>query len=250
MGEAKRKRMAQVLANQMNSISDTPQINQQDVAHAVQKVVSAITDFHGADCLLLYAHVGASLLRSLGINARPVAGSAVWRVGDGDADVISHAREIGGPKFVQQGAAQAHVFHAWIETDEAVIDFSTFTLRSKAQQLDAADGGSTTVNWCPSFIWQKKTSAISTNGTPLRQPRAVLMAPKSGAFNYTRHADIEAIALTPSKEFTDAIQSAFCGVELAYAAITRGEEMNVICVSEDGVCESALAAPLVRIREH
>lgn len=245
MGEAKRKKLAQANSPQVSTIQS---IDMQSAAKAVQKVTTAVTDFQGADCLL-YAHIGAGLLSGLGVPAKAVAGSAAWRVGDGDGDVISHAREINGAVFIQDGAQSAGMFHAWIETADHVIDFSTHTLRSKAKQLDAADGGTTTVAWCPDFLCiPKGAPAPSSMGSALKKPLQVQQAPYAGVFNYTRHADIEAVVLEEKPEFQDFMQPALNGVRLAYNAIRAGNEFHVLGISKDGeMQEAAQSKPLVRI---
>lgn len=242
MGDAKIKRLAGLALSAGQVIN----VDKERASQAVKQVVSAITDYHGADCLL-YAHIGAALLCSLGLDAKCVAGSAIWRVGSGDGDVISHARELHGAKFVQDGAVKAGVFHAWIEAPGLIIDFSTSTLRSKASQLDAADGGITQVDWCPDFLWHN-TNAPSPSGALLREPKNVNAAPHGGVFNYTRHRDIEAEVLANSSEFKESMKHAVFGAQAAYAAIGRGETLQIIGLSEDGYQEEAPApAPLIQV---
>lgn len=237
MGEAKRKQQAMLAAQTKQDASVDPA----RAAAAVHQVVQAVTDFHGADCLL-YAHIGAELLRSMGLDAQVVAGSAAWRVGSGDSDVISHAREISGMKYSQADEQQSAMFHAWIEAPGLIIDFSTATLRNKAAQLDAADGGSTQVDWCPDYIWQSTHTPPPNpgpSGTPMRDPKAVLKAADAGAFNYTRHADIEAMVISKTAGIRDDIGPAVFGAQAAYAALCRGETINVIGLSPEGMPQSA-----------
>jgi hypothetical protein len=221
MGEARQRKLERQAAREAAGGVDVER-----AAAAMRQVVGAVTDFNGADCLL-YAHVGAELLRSLGLDARAVAGSAVWRVGDGDSDVISHAREINGMQFSQAGEAPAAMFHAWIEAPGLVIDFSTWTLREKAAQLDTADGGSTTVDWCPPFLWGPVESQA-------RNPLDVLRAPHAGAFSYVRHADVEAIVLRPSPDFVRELGPLIFASQAAYAALGRGGKLRIIGVGADG----------------
>jgi len=247
MGDAKRKRQAQE-GLRAAALAAAETIDQARAAAAVRQIVGAITDFHGADCLL-YAHIGAELLRSMGLDAKPAAGSAAWRVGSGGTDVISHAREINGMQFSQAEQRKAAMFHAWIEAPGLIIDFSTCTLRAKAAQLDAADGGHTTVDWAPDFVWVSTSQPASTEGTAVRQPRAVLMAPDAGVFNYTRHADIEAITLECSADFAQSLATAVFSAQAAYAALGRGDTLKVIGVSLDGdLQEEPQEAPLQRLR--
>lgn len=231
MGEAKRKKLAQLMAATGSRTLSATEINQ--VKDSVKQVVGAVTDYHGADCLL-YAHVGADLLRSLGMDAKMVAGSAIWRIGSGDGDVISHAREINGAKYAQEGAQNAGMFHAWIEAPGLVIDFSTSTLRSKAKQLDEADGGTTQVDWCPDMIWHSTITPDPKAGTAVNTPKNVQMAMNAGVFNYTRHEDIEAVVLQTSDELKQSMKNICFGAQAAYAAISRGETLRIIGLSEEG----------------
>ena len=205
-------------------------IDPEKIAEAVQQVAIALTDYQGADCLL-YAHIGAGLLRSLGIDVRAVAGSASWRVGLGDSDVISHAREIPGALYFQGSQDNAAMFHAWIEGPGHLIDLSTVTLKTKAAQLDAADGGVTCVDWAPAYLWLDRKQSKQA----LPSSHAVVQSFTSGVFNYTRHADIETKVL--SQEDPDIAQATSRGIfaaQAAYSALLRGERLQVIGLSEDG----------------
>lgn len=218
MGESKRKRDAARVQQSLLS-----EIDLDKAAQAVHQVVCAVTDFQGADCLL-YAQVGVQLLNSLGLPAQAVAGSAAWRVGDGDSDVISHAREIQGPQFGPAGG-QALLFHAWVSLPGHIVDFSTATLAHKAKELDAADGGRTDVKWNPPYLCAQQESCLP--------PRQVLMAPRAGAYAYVRHADIEAQAFQALVEAGPAFDQLDFAVQAAYAALLRGEQLRVFGVDRE-----------------
>lgn len=225
MGQAKLKKLQLEKARVQSR-----QIDHKLLARAVRQVVGSSTGFHGADCLL-YAIIGARALRELGIPAEPVAGSAVWRVGPGDSDVISHAREVSGAVFAQAGVPQAMQFHAWVEAPGQLIDFSTHTLHEKAAQLDAADGGQTSVNWAPDFIWIDQAAQYGRCNTP----REVVKAPSEGQFCYVRHADIEAKAF--KAEHVSGVEGSVAATMTIYAGLLRGEEMRVISVDPEGALQ-------------
>ena len=128
------------------------------LSEAIKKLTASASPKFGADCLL-HAKLAQSVLATEGINAEVVVGEAAWRVGLGDGDVITHSPAIGGHAPVGGGFALA--FHAWLEVGEYIIDFSTHSLRVKAAQLDAADGGVTTVDWCPTYLLVKKDDALT-----------------------------------------------------------------------------------------
>lgn len=219
MGEAKRKREQAEYYSQL-----LKRVDLNKAAQAVSQVVMAVTDFHGADCLL-YAQAGALLLQAHGLPAEPVAGSAAWRVGDGDSDVISHARELRGPQFKPE-SGKALLFHAWVHLPGYVIDFSTSTLPRKARELDAADGGTTQVTWAPPFLCVPLSSC--------RTPREVLMAPKAGVYAYVRHVDIEALVLPELRSDRLSARNLGLATEHTYRALLAGNPIRVIGVDESG----------------
>lgn len=231
MGEAKRRREAQAASG----TSSPPPLDLDKLSAAMRQTVQAITDQPGADCLI-YARVGAVVLRRLGHPARAVAGSAAWRVGPGDSDVVSHAREVNGDIFLPDAPVPAAMFHAWIEVghDPAtaeVVDFSTWTLANKARQLDEADGGKTQVDWCPDYLWIKKGA--------LKAPKAVLQAPDAGVAAYVRHPDIEArLKFEDLAVPEDALAAAAHGVLMAYKALVDGRELRIFGVGDEGLQES------------
>ncbi len=184
MGEAKRKREAE--KSDLN-------IDQQRAAADTKQVVAAITDYGGADCFL-YAHVGAGLLKSLGLDAKVVAGSAAWRVGDSDGATVCHAREIQCPQNRQPrglDCVKGGFFHVWIEAPNLIIDFSTDTLKAKVETLDAIDGGKTEIKWAPEFIWYRRSVQDTYDYKMVADPRKVVQSPNAGVCCYIRHADID-----------------------------------------------------------
>jgi hypothetical protein len=197
------------------------------LAKAIRAVTVAITEAHTADCLI-YAHVGAAVLRALGVEqARAVAGSALWRIGSGDGDVIAHALELQGSKtYAVDLAGPSLAMHAWIELPKGqILDFTTWTLRDKAKALDALDGGHTMVEWAPDYLLAAAASAVSI--------KEVTMAPAAGVFSYIRHPQVEAAiqAAMPTPE--DVLRQANA-VLFAYNRLQRGGDINVIGVREDG----------------
>lgn len=118
------------------------------VAHVsvvVQKLAVAASSSFGRDCFA-HAALGQVLLAELGVQSRLVLGYAAWRVGRGDGDVLCHV-----PGVMSYGKDGA-VYHAWLESDRWLIDLTTYQFRSKARQLDQADGNVTTVMWTPQFL--------------------------------------------------------------------------------------------------
>jgi hypothetical protein len=142
MGEAKQRRKeSSALIEAVNRVSG-----------ALRKLACAASSHLGSDCYL-HAELGRVLLADLGIEARRVVGYAAWRVGEGDSDVVAHVAQV--PGYLPAGA-QGFAYHTWLEAGDTILDFTTYQLRRKALELDALDGGSTTVAWCPDFLVLRK----------------------------------------------------------------------------------------------
>ncbi len=238
MGEAKRKQASSAVGT-----TAAASVQPAFVAKAVRQVIEAITDFHGADCLL-YASVGAHLLRSLGVDAQAVAGSAAWRIGSGDGDVISHAREIQGPRYGHADAVEAGMFHAWIAGPGILADFTTSSLRLKAELLDAADGGITTVDWSPDYLW------LVGNGPhpgQVKEPNQVRMAAHAKVFCYRRHAEVERLVFD-NKELREAeLAQLYFGVRTAYRALCEGASIQIVGVGKDALQTEPVIKPIVPV---
>jgi hypothetical protein len=118
------------------------------VAIALRKLTTAASSRLGGDCYV-HALLGRALLADLGFEARLVVGFAAWRIGRGDGDVVAHTLRTQG--HVPPGG-RGFPYHAWLNCNGFIVDFTTYQLRLKAQALDAADGGHTTIDWCPDYF--------------------------------------------------------------------------------------------------
>lgn len=175
MGEARRKKLeATILARQV-------EMSVRRVSMVVRKLATAASAHLGNDCYV-HAELGCVLLADLGIEASPVLGFAAWRVGEGDGDVISHAPHTQG--FLPPGL-QGFAYHAWLDCFGFVIDFTTYQLRRKARELDAADGGHTTVSWCPEYL------LLSRN--EIRTYKEVAAALHPGVAHYEARPELETV---------------------------------------------------------
>lgn len=223
MGQAKIRRDAAHKASQAVAA-----VNREHFAQAVRQIVGAISHVDGADCLT-YALVGAGLLRELGVPARAVAGTAAWRVGPGDGDVVSH--DPSADTAVVVGVGRAAMFHAWTEYDSPqgpiVVDLTTRQLRDKAASLDEADGGHTQVDFCPDLIWQPAPAE--------RSARWVAQQYDPGIFTYVRNPKIEEVVLGENRhEIDHETQQAIAGAVHVYRALAAGTVIRVIGVDENG----------------
>lgn len=187
MGEAKRKKVQQ---GQLAEVF--PEARRRELAVVLHKVMGAVTQGYGSDCVM-YAQVGAELLRRMGIEAKAVAGVASWRVGPQDGDVITHGSvdPVLTPTLAVQAnfkmGAQAGMFHAWIQAGKDIVDFTVVSLGHKARMLDALDGGSTQVDWQPEYLWVDSAS--------VRPPREVAQAPDGGVYHYRHDPRMDAHVL-------------------------------------------------------
>jgi hypothetical protein len=148
------------------------------VSAAIRKLASAASGQFGSDCYL-HMQLGQVLLADLGFDTQPVVGFAAWRVGEGDGDVIAHVPHSPLPLNID---GREFPYHAWLTRDEIIVDLTTYQLKHKAQQLDASDGGHTTVSWSPDFLLLpqkenktfKEVSAAVHPGAAYYDPRPVL----------------------------------------------------------------------------
>lgn len=122
------------------------------LSSALRRLAVAASLNSGSDCYI-HAAIAQAIFDRLGVNAKIVAGYAAFRIGEGDSDVILHAPTPGMPH--QPGAV---AYHAWLEAYGNIIDFTTYSLRTKAAMLDALDGGTTSVTWCPDYLFVPKAS--------------------------------------------------------------------------------------------
>lgn len=204
-------------------------VDLEKLGQAVRQVLRAVTDAHTSDCLL-YAHVGVAVLEELGVSgAKAVAGSAVWRLGPGDTDVMAHAFELHQPMYAVKLANPALPFHAWIELPGHILDFTTWTLRDKARMLDELDGGTTAIEWAPDVLLAPNDEVLSVD--------AARMAEEAGAFAYVRHTEIEEIVHGQIPEPL-AIQQTAAGIVIAYKRLLMGLKTNVMGVDANGELQS------------
>jgi hypothetical protein len=153
MGDARRKR---ALATAV-----------QQASHAMRRLAEAASAHVGSDCYT-HAEIGRILLADLGFSFELRVGAAAWRIGSGDGDVVSHIPQIQG--HLPPGA-RGFAYHAWLEAGDWLVDLTTYHLRRKAADLDALDGGSTNVDWCPDFLlWHR--SQVSTYSHVAKAPSA------------------------------------------------------------------------------
>lgn len=219
MGEAKRKKALAERqgnpevkdANEVVSQIDQ-KVNLQRVATAIRKLSEASSTNVGRDC-----HLNASLcqvlLARLGVETTLVIGYAAWRVGNGDGDVINHQ-----PVKNMPAQPKAHPYHAWLEFGNPtsqfriILDFTTYQLHRKAAELDAMDGGQTTVEWCPEYLATPFSQTSSNENVRRRH---------AGLFYYERDVSLERQLLAQSKPLDQE------DVELL-ALIYQNPEINVI----------------------
>lgn len=148
---------------------------------------------HAAIDASAYALLGQALLKDLSVDTQVVVGSAGWRVGRGDSDVISHHAALNGVR--PDGVTRAYAYHAWLQAGNLMIDFTTRQLRAKAYTLDAIDGGTTTVDWAPDYL-----VAEFPNGHTLH---SITQSFDVGVFFYERNPRLETTILA-SAQLSDA----------------------------------------------
>ncbi|KVP65575.1 hypothetical protein WJ96_04195 [Burkholderia ubonensis] len=177
MGEARRKRaQAELLAAQRGPLEDAVK----KVSHALRRLAEAASASLGADCYT-HAELGRVLLADQGFTFQTRVGFAAWRVGRGDGDVLSHVPNV--QAYLPAGAnGMGFAYHAWLESVDWVVDVTTYQLRRKGQELDAADGGHTSVDWCPDYLLLTRAQ-VSTY-------KKVAQAPGPGLAYYESNDDL------------------------------------------------------------
>ena len=122
------------------------------LAAAIKTVFSVCSESNGSTCLEI-ARVACEVLKKQGVkDAKVVAGGTAWRV-DGKAcgAVISHLTSPLNTTTVH--GQEGFKYHAWVKLNPYwCVDFSTFSLKEKMDQLDKADGQTTPVSWNPDFL--------------------------------------------------------------------------------------------------
>ena len=172
MGEAKRRRLREAeQKDQRDALAEAVE----RVGAALRKLATAASGNIGRDCYL-HAVLGQKLMAELGFKGYVAVGYAAWRVGSGDGDVISHTPHTVG--HVPAGM-KGFAYHAWLTYEDFIIDLTTYQLEVKARELDAADGGHTTVAWCPPALLLPKRA--------VRTYQQVAKAPDAGVAHY--HAE-------------------------------------------------------------
>lgn len=149
------------------------------VSIAIHKLAAAASSHLGRDCYM-HSELGRELLADCGFQASRVVGFAAWRVGSGNGDVISHTPYAQGHL---PAGVKGFAYHAWLDCSGFVVDFTTYQLRLKARELDAMDGGRTTVSWCPAFLLLPRSS--------IRSYKEVAAAHHAGVAYYEARPELE-----------------------------------------------------------
>ena len=204
MSEERRKKLAAIkLAQEL-----APAVAR--VSNAVRKLLTATGTHLGSDCYV-HAELSRILLSDIGFETRRMVGFAAWRVGPGPDDAVGHTPRLEG--HLPPGADKGFAYHAWLDcAGLLVIDFTTYLLSHKAQQLDALDGGQTVVVWCPDFLVLSRKE--------IRSHKELVLARHPGLAYYEDHPELDPIL---SSRFT------VDPVDLQFARmILRNPNVNVM----------------------
>lgn len=182
MGEAKRRAAARKDLNETMERVDLPRL-----ASAMRRLATAASGQLGGDCYM-HALIAQAILARLGVESTICVGWSGWRVGPGDSDVVLH-------KMISGMAPQPGVaYHTWLEIDNYILDFSTWSLRLKAAQLDALDGGTTVVTFCPDYLYVKKSSVSSLKDVTQLT---------AGLYYYEQDTDLQSMIKTAAIDLDD-----------------------------------------------
>jgi hypothetical protein len=118
------------------------------VSAVLRRLAPEFSEQPGRDAVF-HMEIGQVLLADLGIHTHRAFGFAAWRVGPGNGDILSyHPSALGS---LPQGA-DSLPYQAWLEFQSVIIDFTTYQFERKAKELDAVDGRTTCVEWCPHYL--------------------------------------------------------------------------------------------------
>jgi hypothetical protein len=146
------------------------------LSSAIRRLAKAASANQGSDCYI-HATIAQALLSRLGFESILVVGYAAWRVGPGNSDIIMHA-----PTHCMVPQEGGLAYHVWLEVGDRILDLTTYSLREKAGNLDQLDGGHTTVDWCPDFLFVEKNTV-----SPMDDVRML----EAGMYFYSRIPVVE-----------------------------------------------------------
>lgn len=188
MGQANRKTIRKILP---------ADFDKQAFSTAMQKLLAATSAHHGYDCYT-FAMLANLALARLGIPSEICAGFAAWRVAEAAHAVVSHHPD---GQLLASPNEESFLYHAWLKIGIDYVDFTTYQLRMKAEEMDRMDGQHTPVSWCPDYLWFPSKSGISYVG--------VRDSFSAGVYHYERNTPIEArlkrAAIVPDQEDIDVL---------------------------------------------
>lgn len=158
MGEAKKRqaaREAEGLKLEGVDISN--------VCRAVRSVCQAASTSLGGDCFM-HAWLTQEVLKTHHIDSVIEVGHAAWRVGDGDGDVLTHVcseEQIQHFTSIELTGRAVLPFHVWLEVGGHILDSTLYQIPGKAAYLDSIDGGATSVEWKPDYLFEPLSSVSS-----------------------------------------------------------------------------------------
>lgn len=166
-------------------------VNLSYLAAAMRKVATAASSNIGSDCYI-HAAIVQAILADYEVESKLIVGYTAWRTGPGIQDVITHAAIQGADQYAAGGLVnsdKALAYHVWLEIGDHIFDVTTYQLKQKMQELNAADGGNGVVIWCPDYLYVEKRK-IST----LRD----VIQKDTGMFYYQHIPAVEDLVLSKS----------------------------------------------------
>lgn len=182
-------------------------------ARAVQKMFTATSSALSRDCYTHAAIIQAAL-ESLGVHAELRVGYAAWRTeGTQPHAVIAHHPE----GVVLDPNPKHHIYHAWLQINQDVVDFTTYQLPLKAAALDALDGFTTPVEWAPLYLWEPISN--------VRTYVEVRDGHVAGLFHYSPQPELEKML---SREACEVDHGDVQTLRAVYELELRGEGLIVV----------------------
>lgn len=124
------------------------------LSKAIQALCNATSGSHGSDCAMI-AGLAVEFMKHHDIQSEIVVGESAWRIDGEDAGACVVHVNVGAPltAFTDGTGKKMLHYHVWIKLDALwFLDLTTYQLDMKAKALDALDGGTTPVSWCPDYL--------------------------------------------------------------------------------------------------
>ncbi len=115
-----------------------------------------MSEFIFTECAAI-AYRAKELLSDHGVESRVESGYAAFRVGEHDCATVCYSPAATNKPDGQEGG----VFHAWLDVDGRIFDFSTFTLPQAVEFMAQQEGRDIPTEWNHDYVYTSKSGCHS-----------------------------------------------------------------------------------------